>query len=83
MNHFWERSRFAPRGRLTMRYVPSGSSSLALTLSARLTASMSSLMRAIISGSLTGKRTSTLARRFLGIMSDEPMYISGEPPFSK
>ncbi len=44
---------------------------------------MSSRMRAIISLSRTGNRISTLARRFLGIMSDDPMYISGSPPFSK
>lgn len=44
---------------------------------------MSSLMRSIMPRSRTGKSTSTLARRFLGIMSDDPMYISGWPPFSK
>jgi len=54
-----------------------------LTLSARCVLSIYSLMAIIMSGSLTGNRVSTLARRFLGIMSDDPMYISGEPPFSK
>lgn len=44
---------------------------------------MSSLMRSIMPLSRTGNSTSTLARRFLGIMSDDPMYISGSPPFSK
>lgn len=44
---------------------------------------MLSLMRAIISLSSTGNSTSTLASRFLGIMSEDPMYISGSPPFSK
>jgi len=44
---------------------------------------MYSLIAIIMSGSLTGNRVSTLARRFLGIISDDPMYISGDPPFSK
>ena len=44
---------------------------------------MFSLMFSIMSLSRTGNSTSTLARRFLGIMSEEPMYISGLPPFSK
>ncbi len=44
---------------------------------------MCSLMSDIIPLSSTGNRTSTLASRFLGIMSEDPMYISGSPPFSK
>jgi hypothetical protein len=44
---------------------------------------MYSLMSIIMSGSLTGKRTSTLASRLRGIMSEDPMYISGLSPFWK
>lgn len=83
MNHFWERSFFSPFSLWTSLYVPSGWSSLAFTLSERWILSMLSLMLTIMSLSSTGKSTSTLASRFLGIMSDEPMYISGFPPFSK
>lgn len=41
------------------------------------------LMRSSILPSSTGNSTSTRARRFLGIISEDPMYISGLPPFSK
>ena len=56
---------------------------MAFTLSARWIFSIFSRMAAIISLSRTGNRTSTLASRLRGIKSDEPMYISGLPPFSK
>lgn len=82
-NHFWERSFSSPLALFTGTYVPSGWSTLAFTLSARCVLSMYSLMAIIMSRSLTGNSVSTLARRFLGIMSEDPMYISGDPPFSK
>lgn len=83
MSHFWDLSFLSLAALFTRWYEPSDLSSLAFTLSERWILRILSLMRHIIPLSDTGNSTSTLARRFLGIISDDPMYISGLPPFSK
>src|SRR6185312_9326416 len=76
-NRCWLRTGASPAAGVTRRYDPSGSSSRAFTLSARVILRISSMSRAFKSGCSTGKITSTRRLRLRSIQSALPVNTSG------